>query len=94
MNILINILKLDKDQIRFLLQNHKFFEPDEIKLAAKMKVKNDKAADYELFVERLAGEGQKASYEAQIRGLAAYDLGYSQSQLVNFLGFDGFGSRF
>lgn len=39
---LTTILTMNSNQICLLLENHKMFSCDEIKLAARMKVKNDK----------------------------------------------------
>ena len=43
MNSLIGILKLDSNQIHLLLSNHEMFTKNEVKLAAKIKVKRDRA---------------------------------------------------
>ena len=42
----ITVLTLDSEKIQFLLSNHKFFSAKEITLAAKIKVINDKKAEY------------------------------------------------
>lgn len=50
MSNLVNILRLDRGQIIELLENHEMFTAEEVKLAAKMKVKYDKQSSRGLSV--------------------------------------------
>jgi len=46
----VSVLQLNKSQVCYLLENHALFTNSEVKLAAKMKVKHDKQAEYEIKV--------------------------------------------
>ena len=88
------VLTLDSEKIVFLLTNHKFFSSAEIKLAAKIKVINDKKAEYAAFVTLECNRREWAARAADTRAAVSYNHGFNEGVLNNFLGFDGFGSRF
>ena len=76
---MINVLALDSKKIEFLLSNHKFFTKTEITLAAKIKVINDKKAEYSALAE-MQRNGDLWSYNREmIRAANAFNDGYNGS---------------
>lgn len=63
---LAGIAALDKDQVRTVLENHELFEPDEIRLAAKMKVEFDKRTMKQI-------EWEARRYDRDLRMLNEYN---------------------
>ena len=49
MTDLVNTLKLDDTQIHVLLSNHEMFTPEQVKIAARLKVQRDKQKRYDAF---------------------------------------------
>jgi len=46
MNSNLDVLSLDEEKINFVLTNYKYFSRDEVTLAAKLKVMNDKKQEF------------------------------------------------
>ena len=46
---LVSTLKLDDTQIHALLSNHEMFAPEQVKIAAKLKVQRDKQKRHDNF---------------------------------------------
>ena len=84
----VNVLGLSSEKIKFLLSNHKYFSRDEIVLAAKMKVINDKKDEYG---HLSLGQQQNAMYNRRLDGIGGLGMakggagGYGDLQSV--LGF-------
>ena len=69
---------MKSNQICLLLENHKMFSSDEIKLAAKMKVKNDKSKSNDLSLIKYSEYDSLAAYQRQGLELSLYDIGIQQ----------------
>ncbi len=85
MNELLGVLSLSSEKITVLLSNHKYFTHDEIVIAAKLKVINDKKSYFSYLQQGLDNRNQFSMYEAQRQGLNAFNGGYSRSLLGGIL---------
>ncbi len=85
MSKLLAVLSLSPEKIQVLLANHKYFTRDEIVIAAKLKVINDKKPYFPCLQQGLDIRNQLSMYEAQRQGLNAFNGGYSRSLLGGIL---------
>ena len=86
MTDLTSILRMNSKQLICLLENHEMFTYDEVKLAAKMKVKNDKKCDYGLFEDQQRCLNQLQAYNRQSLGIDMYRSGQAQVNTYNLFG--------
>ncbi len=85
MSELLAVLSLSPEKITVLLANHKYFTHDEIVIAAKLKVINDKKSYFSCLQQELDNRNQFSMYEAQRQGLNAFNGGYIRGLLGGIL---------